>query len=91
MSRAEAKAEALRLAEQFLAVHADKLWLLSVINVAPYSHHPQLVGKTPSRWIVGTAGVLRDSPGVVFDGCDPAILVDLVAGSAEWLDETEIL
>jgi hypothetical protein len=90
MSRSDAEAAAIRLAGNLIASEHDDRWILTIVNASPCAFDPRPVGKTPSRWFVGTRGVLRDSPDTVVDGGDPMIAVDLVADSAEWVDETQL-
>jgi len=90
MSRADASAEAIRLATELLSKDQDDRWGFAIVNASPCSFDPRPVGKTPSRWFVGTIGTLQDSPDTVMDGADPTIVVDLVAGTAEWVDENKL-
>jgi hypothetical protein len=86
MSRDDAMAEATRLAAVFLASQQDERWHYRIAHCAPCTFDPKPIGKTPSRWFVGTACTPRDTPDAVIDGADPTIIVDLLAGTASWYD-----
>jgi hypothetical protein len=84
MSRAQAAAEAMRLARDLLASAKSEHWELTAVNAAPCSFAPNLVGKTPSRWIVTTYCKMLASPESVMDGGDPMIFVDLLTETASF-------
>ena len=86
LSRADAATEAIRIANEFIvespsensAVTAERAFF-------PDSIEPNLIGKTPSLWLVYTSVVRYDLPaGAVVDGGDPVIIVDLLKGTASW-------
>ncbi len=67
----------MRLARNLLASVKSEDWELTAVNAAPCSLEPNLVGKTPSRWVVITECKMLASPTAVFDG-SPMIRVDLL-------------
>ena len=84
LSRSQAAAEAMRLARDLLASSKSEHWELTAVNAAPCSFDPQLVGKTPSRWIVTTQCKMLALPESVMDGGDPMIFVDLLWETASF-------
>ncbi len=73
MSRDDASAEAVRLAtELIMSQNADR-WDCKIVNSWPCTFDPKPIGKTPSRWYVGTTCTPRDS--LDTDGATPGLTV----------------